>query len=488
MARKPMQDTNNPGRAVVVTSVFSEGQTVEKLGREAYSYRFAFRAFAPLLARWGRVQEVTQPESRLDHALWQLRRQNLQPIHFSFLPLHMMYLAQQAPNLAAPAWEFPDLPDGNFDNNPRNNWACIANRLALIVTHSHFTRQAFVNAGVKTPIHVLPVPITADYFALSDWEPGRRAILQCPAYVFPQPETTEAAPDPWTPEKRSGLSFAALARRVYRGYLKRRLPGRVNKCLTLVADALAAARHWRAHESRVAYPASPALELSGVVYTTIFNPFDPRKNWQDLLTSYLLGLRDCADATLVIKLVVCPELTALGFNTVVAYYRSLGVRHRCKVAFITDYLTDAQMVELARASTYYLNTSHAEGSCLPMQNFMAAGRPGVAPAHTGMAEYIRPDTAFPVASHPEPASWPHDPQRQLTTTWHRLVWSSLHEQLRVSYEVARSNRGRYQMLARNGRALMSDFASMDRVGADLEVALNAVLQKSEPAAELRKAS
>ena len=48
---------------------------------------------------------------------------------------------------------------------------------------------------------------------------------------------------------------------------------------------------------------SNALELSGVVYTTILNPFDPRKNWPNLLTAYLLALED-VDATLVIKLVV----------------------------------------------------------------------------------------------------------------------------------------------------------------------------------------
>lgn len=93
-------------RALVVSSVFAEDQMAAKLGREAYSYRFVFRAFEPLLRRWGPTIEVTRPESRLDHALWRVRRQNLEPIHLSFLPLHMTYLTHAAPNIAVPAWEF----------------------------------------------------------------------------------------------------------------------------------------------------------------------------------------------------------------------------------------------------------------------------------------------------------------------------------------------------------------------------------------------
>ena len=45
------------------------------------------------------------------------------------------------------------------------------------------------------------------------------------------------------------------------------------------------------------------LNLSGVVYVSIFNPINYRKNWQDLLTGFLWALGDCEDATLVLKLI-----------------------------------------------------------------------------------------------------------------------------------------------------------------------------------------
>src|SRR5207253_2984059 len=63
-----------------------------------------------------------------------------------------------------------------------------------------------------------------------------------------------------------------------------------------------------------------ALELTGVVYATVLNPFDGRKNWEDLLSGFLWALRDRADATLVIKLIVCPESAGAGLRTVLDYY------------------------------------------------------------------------------------------------------------------------------------------------------------------------
>ena len=116
------------------------------------------------------------------------------------------------------------------------------------------------------------------------------------------------------------------------------------------------------------------MRAAGVVYTTVLNPFDFRKNLDDLLSGFLLALGDRPDATLVVKLVVCPQLAARSLNAIIRSYLHLGLRHRCKLVFVTEYLSDAQMVELARASTYYVNTSHAEGACLPLQDFLAAGR------------------------------------------------------------------------------------------------------------------
>jgi glycosyltransferase involved in cell wall biosynthesis len=458
-------------RALIVSSVFTGGQMAAKLGREAYSYRFVYRVFEPLLRSWGETIEVTQPESRVDYAVWRARQRNLDPVHLSFLPLHMVYLAQGAPTVAVPAFEFPDIPTTNLQNNPRNNWKRIADELSLIITHCHITRKAFLRADVKPPVHVVPVPVAPAYFSIPAWEYGQRVTLPCPCYVFPVPEAGVSTPGPVLPKR---ASLRSRSRQIYGRHVKPLLPRRLNKLLSLAATAAGAPPKTSQEEETVPYPVTPTLELSGVVYATVFNPFDPRKNWQDMLSAYLLALRDCEDATLVIKLVVCPELAARAINGMIGHYLGMGLRHRCKLVFVNTYLADDLMVDLARGSTYYLNTSRAEGSCLPLQDFLAAGRPGVAPSHTGMADYLDDDVAFTLASHPEPAAWPHDPDQRLTTIWQRLVWQSLYDQLRASYQVARKEWGRYRAMAVCGRERLTDYASSESVWPRLAAALNAV--------------
>jgi glycosyltransferase involved in cell wall biosynthesis len=467
------QETHPKQRALVVSSVFTEDQMAAKLGREAYSYRFVYSAFEPLLRRWGPTVEITRPESRLHYALSRARQQGLEPIHLSFLPLHLTYVGEGVPNIAVPAWEFPDIPNTDFQNNPRNNWLRIANQLSVIVTHCHITRNAFLRAAVKPPVHLVPVPIPSAYFEVPPWERKQRTVLDCPCYVFPHSETSHGDTSPWPLPPAVGMGLKEKGRHIYKNYVKPHLPRTVHSGLKLAVRTARALRALRVEDGRVPYPVSPKLELSGVVYTTIFNPFDPRKNFQDMLSAFLLALADCEDATLVIKLVLCPELAAQGLTNMIHYYLGLGLRHRCKLVFVNTYLSDELMIELARGSTYYLNTSRAEGSCLPLQNFLAAGRPGVAPAHSGMADYLDDDIGFTVACHPEPASWPHDPEHRLTTTWQRLVWWSLHNQLRNSYDVARKDRTGYQNRAKHGRERMAAYASADSVWPSLAAALNA---------------
>src|SRR6185437_9084264 len=174
--------------------------------------------------------------------------------------------------------------------------------------------------------------------------------------------------------------------------------------------------------------------------TSILNPFDIRKDWRSLLTCFLQALGDRDDAALVIKLALSRTMRQEGLHHVLHYYQRLGVRHRCRVAVIADYLPDDDMLRLCQASTYYLNTSKAEGLCMPLQDALAAGRPGIAPAHTAMAEYIDEQLAFVVPSRSEPTYWPWDPQCRLTTHWQQLDKRRLTAQIRARYRVARHER------------------------------------------------
>lgn len=461
-------------RAVVASTVFAEGEAARKLGLEAYSYPFVARAFLPLLRDLGEATLITRPESSLDHALWRHRRDGREPLHLSFMPLHAAYFSAHAPNACFPFWEYPDVPARPFDNSLRHNWIHIANHADLLLTACTFTRQAFERAGVRTPIHVVPVPARAECFAVPHWQPGQRVRLDCPCYVFPHEQAVTATADPWLPqEDRPGGPKAAL-QALYRRYVRPRLPGRIDACLTAAHHAVRTFSRAYANELTIAHPVTPHLDLSGVVFTTILNPCDRRKNLDDLLSAFLLALADCDDATLVVKLVLSRGRKVPDFNLVLSGLRGLGVRHRCRVVFIADYLTDEQMVELARASTFYVTATHAEGACLPLQDYLAAGRPGIAPVHTSLADYFGRDVGLTVESHPEPTHWPGDSGQELRTTWHRIVWQSLCDQLRASYALAKQEPARYRTLAEAARQRMLKYASAEAVRPRLAAALDSL--------------
>ena len=296
--------------------------------------------------------------------------------------------------------------------------------------------------------------------------------------IFEPPErTTSERPAEATTWRPSASQVAAISSRERWMRAVLRMPAKLEQRRAW-ARAIGAARTEQERKVSVPYPVTPTLELTGVVFTTMFNSFDPRKNWKDILSAYLLALSDCEDATLVVKLIVPPDLAAAALNGILERYRRLGIRHRCRLAFITGYLTDAEMIALAGASTFYINASKAEGSCLPLQNSLGAGRPGIAPCHSGMSDYFDESVGLVVESHPEPASWPHDPDQRVNTRWARIVWQSLHDQFRAGYEMARGDSARYRSLSERARQRADEYAGAETVWPLLARALDSVAAKT----------
>ena len=455
-------------RALFTTSSFRAAEISRRCGDDCYSYYFVYRAFAPLLARCGEVREISHAETELEPAIGAALDDGLAAAHLSFLPLQHVPIANRVPNIAFPFWEYPDIPDYDVAGNPRNDWPRVAKKLNLILTACEFTRGAFLRAGVGVPIHVIPVPVSEAYFRVPDWREEERVVLECPCFLLPQQLDGS--------ERAKRTSTAARARAVYQHRIRPRLPGLVDRLVSRAGRELLGRGEPRPFDPYpIPYSPSDRLELSGTVYTSIFNPFDQRKNWQDLLGSFLSALGDRDDASLVLKLAVSKTMAGEGLHNVLSYYQRLRLRHRAKLAVISAYLSDEQMVELARASTFYLNTSRAEGACLPVQDFLAAGRPAVAPAHTAMAEYIDERLAFVVPSQSEPTHWSWDPDRRPTTRWHRVERPALERRIRESYEMAHRDPSRYREMARAARARMRDFASSESVWPRLDQALRVVL-------------
>ena len=198
------------------------------------------------------------------------------------------------------------------------------------------------------------------------------------------------------------------------------------------------------------------LSLDGIVYTSVFTPYDGRKNWVDMVTAFVWSFRDTQDVTLVLK-TAHPDLS---------HYREALLEllaelspFQCRVVVVHAHLDDAVYGALIGASTYYVNSSVSEGACLPIQEFMSCGKPVIAPAHTAMEDYIDDAVAFVVKASVEPMPWPHDPHGLFRTLRYRINWDSLCDAYRESYRVAKAAPECYAQMSDSARAKMNAYCS-----------------------------
>ncbi|MHC8316995.1 glycosyltransferase [Pseudomonas sp. LB3P31] len=199
-----------------------------------------------------------------------------------------------------------------------------------------------------------------------------------------------------------------------------------------------------------------AIDVSGVVYVSVFNPDDGRKNWHHLITAFCWALRDAQDATLVLKMTQ---------NDLSTYYVELMTLlsqlspFSCRVVVMHGYLQDEEFARLYGAASFYVNASRCEGLCLPLMEFMSCARPVIAPDHTAMRDYIDERVAFVVKSSREPTIWPEDARILYRTLRHRPDWGSLRVAYAESYAMAKNQPDAWQAMADAASERMRDYCS-----------------------------
>ena len=170
--------------------------------------------------------------------------------------------------------------------------------------------------------------------------------------------------------------------------------------------------------------------------------------------------RDTPDATLVLKLTHYDGTWGM----------ALMLRHlfrmmpfACRVVLIHGYLPEADYARLVSVTRYTINTSHGEGQCLPLMEAMSAGKPAVAPAHTGMTDYLKTGCAFLVSSTPEPTSWPQDARAAITTQRRRIDLATLETGYRDSYAMATQRPQAYEAMSLTSIETLRNHCSAERV-------------------------
>ncbi|HEY8682079.1 MAG TPA: glycosyltransferase [Rhodanobacter sp.] len=396
-------------------------QIAQRLGRPEYSYRFVVEEFRPLLDELGIVIEVSDPEHEVDAIYESCRRHGESCLFLCFMPPNKVPIRLACPTIPVFAWEYEALPGEAFGGKPRNDWTRVLAKLGAALTHSSFTVERTRAAlGADFPVTCVPAPLWNRMQSLRG-PSGEPVTLPIAGLVIDSRRTDLSA-------YRKSLMMAAQP------------------------DALPLP------ENRHEYQGD--LALDGVLYTAIFNPHDARKNWLEMITGFCDALRDKADATLLIKLTHYNPADIIP-NLLEAVYK-MG-RLSCRVVLVHAYLQKPEYDALLRATTYAVNTSHGEGQCLPLMEYMSAGKPAVAPCHTSMLDYINPDGAFVVDSSAEPGTWPHDQRQAFRTLRQRIHYQSLVEAYQRSYHVARYEPEVYAAMSNAAAASLQRYCSVEVV-------------------------
>lgn len=397
------------------------------LGRPEYSYYFVFKAFRAVLRRLAYVVETADPEKEVD-ALYERCKAMGEPCVFvSFAPPHKAPTGLRCPTISVIAWEFTTIPTDPFLGDRRNDWRNTLRRHAGAIMLSRVAARAVgIAMGSGFPVWAIPAPVWDDYVTLYE-----SATIR-------------------THSNGVDLVFAGRAIDFHR----------------CDAPWVAPAQHARFIEERSLPKCDEPIRIriEGIIYTTVFNPLDGRKNWPDLVSAFVWAFKNAGDVTLVFK-VIHGDFEKVRELVTDAVFKLMPFK--CRVVVLHGYLNDTEYAKLIRESTYVVNTSSAEGQCLPLAEFMSAGKPAISPAHTAMEEYIDADNSFVVRSSAEAAWWQHDIRQAFRTRRYRVDWESLRDAYLESYRVATSDPARYARMARRAVESLRGYCSQARVEARL---------------------
>ncbi|MGH8434019.1 MAG: glycosyltransferase [Pseudomonas sp.] len=455
---------------ILVGSKIDQSTIQASLGKPEYSYFFLMQEFVPVLERIGRVI-VVNDAAEIDSCYLRHAALGEQVVFLSFSPPQQTLLGLQCPTIPVFAWEFDNLPDEAWHGDARNDWRHVFERTQGAITLSQEAAAAVRQAmGEAYPILVIPAPVWdrfASCFPEGGWLPDlaeRRLsftghVIDSPLLGLsadglvrkPEPVSTtgpKAVARTLTWHER-GLTSLALARGWWQEVATVFAPPPVREGSEIAEPVMAKA-----------LPVACETVLQGVMYTTVLNPGDHRKNWIDMVSAFCWAFKTVSDATLVIKM-THHDLESYRIHLLTLLSRLAPFQ--CRVIVIHGFLEEREYFQLCQQSTYYVNTSVCEGLCLPLMEFMSAGKPAIAPLHTAMLDYLHDDSAFVVGSAPQPASWPHDSSAKLKARLHRINWESVMNAYRESYRIAREQPQAYQQMSVNAHQRLQAFCALTHV-------------------------
>jgi glycosyltransferase involved in cell wall biosynthesis len=144
---------------------------------------------------------------------------------------------------------------------------------------------------------------------------------------------------------------------------------------------------------------------------------------------------------------------------------------RCRVLILHGMIPQPEYDSLVKVTSYTVNAASGEGQCLPLMEFMSAGRPAIAPRHTAMLDYVTTENSFVIPTTLRPASWPHDPRQAIRCMQHAVSFAQLVKCYRESFGVARDRPQQYAAMSAAASAAQQRFCSDEIVTSRLREVL-----------------
>jgi hypothetical protein len=167
---------------------------------------------------------------------------------------------------------------------------------------------------------------------------------------------------------------------------------------------------------------SRSVTLEGVVFGAVFDPDDASSHWPDLVQAFCWAFRDQHDVTLIITLNGPSPTRSLAL--IRAELDKLPV-FRSRVIALAGDQPRQTCHAVMEGCDFFVTASGGEGQCLPLLEFMSAGKPCVAPWHSGLAEHLTAANSLPVSFFRTWSAGPYDDGSPLRTYLHAVNWQSL---------------------------------------------------------------
>lgn len=305
-----------------------------KFGRAHYSWKIVADLYHQGLEAAGlEIQRVVRPEIYQTEIAQRVMKLRHDDIHLAVKPVEHIRSFYGIKNIFVAGWEFPEFSDRSYGGNPLYNYISILNHADQIWCWSDFTTNNLKSYGINTAITMPPPVIIPSRFE----------------------------------EKHSILESASLALNTMR------IP--VPEDIRPLGDVL--------------------YEYKGsVIFFSILNPGDERKQIKLMLTAFQMALNKKPNMILIIKLVIDNIFTTVGNIQEILRVRYRFEGQSDRIFFIGDTLTYGQMADLMQTANFYLCTSSTEGLNLPMIEAMSQGLVPISSRATAMADYIHEENAI----------------------------------------------------------------------------------------------